>query len=90
MVTETLSMVEHSIDNSTATSRVARETAAERMGRCRARRRAGFRCFTVEIHRTEIDALVCHGLLRVDDREDDGAVGDALSQHIEQTLGSAS
>lgn len=61
--------------------------SAERMRRCRARRRAGFRCFTVEIHRTEIDALVCRGLLRVDDREDDGAVGDALSQHIEQTLG---
>jgi hypothetical protein len=60
------------------------------MRRCRARRRAGFRCFTVELHRTEIDTLVHRGLLGADDREDEGAVVDALSHYIEQTLGSAS
>jgi hypothetical protein len=65
-----------------------RETAAGRMRRCRARRRAGFRCFTVELHRTEIDALVRRGLLGADERDDEGAVVDALSQHIEQSLGS--
>jgi hypothetical protein len=58
------------------------------MRRCRARRRAGFRCFTVELHRSEIDTLVRRGLLRADDREDEGAVVDALSQYIEQALGS--
>jgi hypothetical protein len=67
---------------------VARAGAAERMRRCRARRRAGFRCFTVELHRTEIDTLVRRGFLPADEREDEGAVVDALSQHIEQTLGS--
>ena len=60
------------------------------MQRCRARRRAGFRCFTVELHRTEIDTLVHRGLLRADERDDEGAVVDALSEYIEQTLGSAS
>ena len=82
-------MIEQDADGATVRSEPANTDGAIRMRRCRARRRAGFRCFTVEIHRTEIDALVCRGLLRVDDREDDGAVGDALSQHIEQTLGSA-
>ena len=75
--------------NITAKTVVAREAAAERMRRCRARRRAGFRCFMVELHRTEIDTLVRRGLLRADERDDEGAVVDALSQHIEQTLGSA-
>ena len=83
-------MFEQQTSDAAAKTITVREAAAERMRRCRARRRAGYRCFTVEIHRTEIDALVCRGLLPVDDREDDGAVGDALSQHIEQTLGSAS
>lgn len=62
--------------------------SAERMRRCRARRRAGFRCFRVELHRSEIDAFVRRGLLRADERADEGAVVDALSQYIEQTLGS--
>jgi hypothetical protein len=41
----------------------------------------------VELHRTEIDTLVHRGLLRANERDDEGAVVDALSQHIEQTLG---
>jgi hypothetical protein len=81
-------MSEPSINNVTAKTVVTRETAAGRMRRCRARRRAGFRCFTVELHRSEIDTLVRRGLLRADDREDEGAVVDALSQYIEQALGS--
>jgi hypothetical protein len=60
--------------------------SAERMRRCRARRRAGFRCFTVELHRSEIDTLVRRGLLRADERADEGAVVDALAQYIVQTL----
>jgi hypothetical protein len=43
-----------------------------------------------ELHRTEIDTLVHRGLLRADDRDDEGAVVDALSHYIEQALGSAS
>jgi len=57
------------------------------MRRCRARRRAGFRCFIVELHRNEIDTLVRRGLLRADKRDDEGVVIDAISEHIEQTLG---
>ena len=65
----------------------ARVGSAGRMRRCRARRRAGFRCFMVELHRTEIDMLVRRGLLRADERDDEGAVVDAISHYIEQTLG---
>jgi len=59
----------------------------QRMRRCRARRRAGYHCLTVELHDGEIEALVRRGLLREDEREEEGAVVDALSQYIEQTLG---
>jgi hypothetical protein len=83
-------MSEPSINNVTAKTVVAREAAAERMRRCRARRRAGFRCFTVELHRIEIDTLVHRRLLGADERDDEGAVVDALSQYIEQSLGSVS
>jgi hypothetical protein len=43
----------------------------------------------VELHRSEIDTLVRRGLLRADESDDEGAVIDGLSQHIEQTLGSS-
>jgi hypothetical protein len=83
-------MVEQTTDSVAVNTGVARARAAERMRRCRARRRAGYRCFTFELHRTEIDTLVRRGLLRAEEHDDEGAVVDALSQHIEQTLGSAS
>ena len=57
------------------------------MRRCRARRRAGYHGLTVELHDGDIEALVPRGLLREDEREEEGAVVDALSQYIEQTLG---
>lgn len=81
-------MVEQTIETVTETAAVARTSSAERMRRCRARRRAGYRCLTIEIHDTEIDTLVHRGLLRADERDEEGAVADALSQYIEQTLGS--
>jgi hypothetical protein len=87
---ENIGMIRNTAASAPVETEVARETAAERMRRCRARHRAGFRCFTVELHRTEIDALVRRGLLRADECDDDGAVVDALSHYIEQTLGSAS
>jgi hypothetical protein len=55
------------------------------MRRRRARRRAGYRCLTIEIHDTEIDALVHRGLLGVDERDQEGAVIVALSDYIERT-----
>jgi hypothetical protein len=82
-------MIEYTINTIKAKIKTARVGSAERMRRCRARRRAGYRCFMVELHRNEIDTLVRRGLLRADERDDEGAVVDALSQYIEQTLGSA-
>jgi hypothetical protein len=63
-------------------SEAAGRGTPERMRRCRAR----YRCFTIELHHREVDELIHRGLLRGDDRDDHGAVIDAVSQHIEQTL----
>jgi hypothetical protein len=75
-------MFERQTSSAAAKTITVREAAAERMRRCRARRRAGFRCFTVELHDGEIEALVRRGILRGDERDDEGAVIDALSQYI--------
>ena len=80
-------MIEQNIGAAKGKTVAGRKTAAARMRRCRARRRAGYRCVTVEVHRDEIDTLVRGGLLQADERDDEGAVVDALAQHIEQTLG---
>lgn len=82
-------MAAETILNVKAEAKAASSGAAGRMRRRRARHRAGFRCFMVELHRSEIDTLVDGGFLRADERDDEGAVIDALSQYIEQTLGSA-
>jgi hypothetical protein len=54
-------MIGQTTDSVAVQTEAARETAAGRMRRCRARRRAGFRCFMVELHRNEIDTLVHRG-----------------------------
>ena len=90
MVTENVGMIGQTTDSVAVNTEAARVGSAERMRCCRARRRAGFRCFTVELHRTEIDTLVRREFLLENERDDEGAVVDALSQYIEQTLGSAS
>jgi hypothetical protein len=87
IVIENTGMIRNTAAIAPVKTEVARDTAAERMRRCRARRRAGFRCFTVELHRSEIETLVHRGLLRADERDEEGAVVDALSQYIEKTLG---
>jgi hypothetical protein len=60
--------------------------AAERMRRHRERRRDGLRCLWVELHRTELDALVRVGLLEQQLRHDENAIADALCAHLERTL----
>jgi hypothetical protein len=60
--------------------------AAERMRRHRERRREGLRCLWVELHRTELDALVRTGLLEPTSRHDENAIADALYAHLERTL----
>ncbi len=60
--------------------------AAERMRRHRERRREGMRCLLVELHETEINALVQRGLLKAETRNDQNAIADALYDHLERTL----
>jgi len=60
--------------------------AAERMRRHRKRRREGLRCLWVELHETELDALVREGLLEPRSRRDENAIADALYAYLERTL----
>jgi hypothetical protein len=52
----------------------------------RQRWRSGLRCLTVELRETEIDALVCKGLLQSNSRNDRVAVLSGLYACLEQTL----
>lgn len=52
----------------------------------RERRRDGMRCLMVELHDTEINALVRAGLLKPETRHDRNAIADALYAHLEWTL----
>ena len=60
--------------------------AAERMRRHRERQREGLRCLWIELHETELDALVRVGLLEPQLRRDENAIADALYAHLERTL----
>jgi hypothetical protein len=79
-------MIEQATNGVTLKTAAARNSAV-RMRRCRARRRAGYRCFTVELHDNEIAALVHRGLLRVDDRENPAAIVTALYDYLEDSIG---
>jgi hypothetical protein len=56
----------------------------------RERRRQGLRCLMIELHVTEIEALVGMGLLKAELREDAEAVSVALYEHLNRTLGATS
>jgi hypothetical protein len=60
--------------------------AAERMRLHRERHRNGMRCVTIELRETEIDALIRHGLLKSETRNDLDAVRNAIYAHLESTL----
>ena len=60
--------------------------AAERMRRYRERRREGLRCLTIELHVTEINALIRKGLLKSEMRNDLAEVCMALYEHLSCTL----
>jgi hypothetical protein len=68
---------------------VSPNPAAERMRLYRERRRQGLRCLMIEISETEIDAFVHMGLLKTELRDDGEAVGAALYEHLNRTLGAA-
>ena len=60
--------------------------AALRMRRSRARRRKGLRCLTIELHETEIAALVRKGYLASEEQHDRCAVTEALYAFFEDEL----
>jgi len=60
--------------------------AAERMRRYRQRRRDKFRCLTIELHETEIEALIHKGLLSHEMRNDTIAIIEALYAYFDRTL----
>ena len=64
-----------------------RSAAAERMRQHRERRRQGLRCLMIELHVTEIEALVRMGLLNPELRDDLEALSVALYEHLSRTLG---
>jgi hypothetical protein len=64
-----------------------RSAAAERMRRHRERRRKGLRCLLIQLRETEIDALICQGLLKLEMRNNPGAVRKAFYTFLDGTLG---
>ena len=61
-------------------------SSARRMRLHRERRCDGMRCLMVELHDTEVNALVRRGLLKHETRHDRNAIADALYDHLERTL----
>jgi hypothetical protein len=61
--------------------------AAARMRLHRERQRRGMRCFMVELHETEIDALIRRGLLARETHNNARAIIAALYHFLDDTLG---
>ena len=63
-----------------------RSPNAERMARCRQRRKSGMRCLMIEFREAEVDALIRHRLLGPDDRYNRSSVVQALYRFLDETL----
>jgi hypothetical protein len=70
-----------------ANTKIARTRAAERMRRCRTRRRDGLRCYSLELRDGEIKALVRRGLLLASEQTNRIAVIKAMYEFFDHTLG---
>jgi len=70
-----------------ANTKVARTRAAERMRRYRQRRRAGLRCYRLELRDSEIKDLVRRGLLLASEQTNPNAVTQAMYAFFDRTLG---
>jgi len=70
-----------------ANTKIARTRAAERMRRCRQRRRDGLRCYRLELRDSEIEALVRRGLLLATEQTNRNAVIKAVYEFFDCTLG---
>ena len=64
-----------------------KEATANRVRLHRERRRRGLRCLMIEIRDREIDALVRHGLLDGEQRDDTRAIRAAFHRYLDHTLG---
>jgi hypothetical protein len=60
--------------------------SAERMRRHRERKRDGYFCLRIDVHRECVDALVRRRWLRAEDRENSQAVGDAICRVLDAAL----
>jgi hypothetical protein len=69
------------------TDKIARGSAAERMRRSRQRRRAGLRCFRLELRNDEIEALVRLRLLSPGEQTNRNAVTKAMYAFLDRILG---
>jgi hypothetical protein len=70
-----------------ANIKIARTRAAERMRRCRQRRRDGLRCYRLELRNDEIEALVRLRLLSASEQTNRVAVIKAMYAFLDRTLG---
>ena len=70
-----------------ADTKIARSRGAERMRRCRQRRRDGLRCYRLELRDSEIKALVRRGLLLASEQTNPNAVTQAMYAFFDRTLG---
>jgi hypothetical protein len=70
-----------------ANTKIARTRAAERMRRCRQRRRDGLRCYRLELRDSEIEALSRRGLLVATEKTNRNAVIKAMYAFFDRTLG---
>jgi hypothetical protein len=60
--------------------------AAQRMRRSRQRRQDGLRSLRIELHETEVDALIEAGILEPVNRNEPNAVTDAVHQLLDRVL----
>ena len=63
-----------------------RQAAAERMRRTRARRRDGMRFVGIDVRDSEVSALVRRGLLAEAERDDPGAIAEAVCELLDLVL----
>jgi len=71
----------------TAKTEISRTRGAERMQRCRQRRRKGLRCYILELRNEEIDALVQLRFLSSVETNNRTAVIKAMYAFLDFTLG---
>ncbi len=69
-----------------AGTKIARTRGAERMHRCRQRRRDGLRSVTVDVREAEIDQLIRYRLLASANRDDPIALRKALHGLLDQVF----